>query len=378
MQVTANDPDYSHNQIKYFIDRDLNNDWSFFSIDQASGSIFTKIVFDYETKTEYTLRIIAQDTGIMIDEKRFDFLDSSSNTLNDGLDSYVYNLTTSLVIRIKVDDLDDNEPEFSSSYRFNQSTFSRNISDTLEKKSTVTILPLALDRDAYEQNTRVKYFILDGNHDRKFDLNETSAELTLNDELDFKVVNSYELIIRATSKYSLTDLKNTNLNENPNSLIKVVLNVVKDKLVIEFDQSNYYVSLKLNTSTATSDSLRHSMNIRKRDNSNTNLKTSLFNNASDLIDFYMRYDDEKFKLAEQSDSSLFFARAHLMQRKFNRIVRFNIDMLQLIRANEQSSVKLSKDNLVHVIDMQKEHVSFDDDNRHLFFIDSFTGNIYFY
>ena len=307
----------------------------------------------------------------MIDEKKYNFIDVANDNLNDGLDSYSYNLTSSLVIHIKVEDLDDNEPEFSSSYRFNHSTFDRNISDTLEKESTVAIFPLALDRDTYEQNTRVKYFILDGNQDGKFDLNETSGELTLTDELDFKLVNRYEIIVRASSKYSLGDLKHMDLNETPNSLLKVVLNIVKDKLVIEFDEPKYYVSLKFNLSKINSDSLMHAMNMRKL---NGNLKTSLGNNASDLIDFYLKYDEDNLKLFERSDSSVFFARAHLKQRKLNRVVRFNIDMVQLIRANELASIKLSKDNMVHVIDAQTENLSSFEDSKHLFLIDGFTGN----
>jgi hypothetical protein len=317
------------------------------------------------------LRIIAQDNGIMIDEKKYNFIDVANDNLNDGLDSYSYNLTSSLVIHIKVEDLDDNEPEFSSSYRFNQSTFDRNISDTLEKESTLAILPLALDRDTFEQNTRVKYYILDGNQDRKFDLNETSGELTLNEELDFKLVNRYEIIVRASSKFSLGDLKRMDLNETPNSLLRVILNIVKDKLVIEFDEPNYYVSLKLNASKVNSDSLMHTMNMRKL---NGNLKTGLGNNVSDLIDFYMKYDEENLKLFEKSDSSVFFARAHLKQRKLNRIVKFNIDMVQLIRANELASIKLSRDNLVHVIDAQAEDLPSFDDSKYLFLIDGFTGN----
>ncbi len=307
----------------------------------------------------------------MIDEKKYNFIDVANDNLNDGLDSYSYNLTSSLVIHIKVEDLDDNEPEFSSSYRFNQSTFDRNISDTLEKESTLAILPLALDRDTFEQNTRVKYYILDGNQDRKFDLNETSGELTLNEELDFKLVNRYEIIVRASSKFSLGDLKRMDLNETPNSLLRVILNIVKDKLVIEFDEPNYYVSLKLNASKVNSDSLMHTMNMRKL---NGNLKTGLGNNVSDLIDFYMKYDEENLKLFEKSDSSVFFARAHLKQRKLNRIVKFNIDMVQLIRANELASIKLSRDNLVHVIDAQAEDLPSFDDSKYLFLIDGFTGN----
>ena len=371
------DPDYSHNQIKYFIDQDLNQDWSFFTIDPLTGNIFTKGIFDYETKTDYTLRVIAKDTGIMIDETSHDPLDATSsdslNSLNDNLNSYVFNLSSSLVIHIRVDDLDDNEPEFSSNYRVND-TFTRNVSDTLEKSSTIAVLPLALDRDTYEQNIRVKYYLVDGNHDNKFELNETSGELILIDELDYKVVNKYELTIRATSRYTHTEVKAMSGSENERSVIKVILNIVPDKLVIEFDEQQYYVSLQANTSQLSSEMLMHSINMRKL---STEIGSAANPNFSDVS--HLSYDESYMKRMQQSDLAIFFARAHLKQRKLKRLVKFSVDMLQLIRYNEQSAVKLPSTSLVQVVDLQQAG-SLDliksEQGHFLFSVDVNTGKIF--
>jgi hypothetical protein len=376
--VKATDPDYNHNQIKYFIDHDINHEWTFFSIDQLTGNVFTNIKFDYETKKEYTLRIIAQDIGIMIDEERNAnyFLDGKSlTTPNDGLSSYTFNLSSSLIVHIKVDDLDDNEPEFSSAYKLGSTeVFTRNISDTLEVMSTVAILPLALDRDTYKRNTRVKYFIIDGNQDGKFDLNETSGELMLMDELDYKLVNRYQLTIRATSKYTYNELKALNLTQQgeETSTLEVTFNIVKDKLVIEFEEQQYYVSIQLNASKTSNEINTNKLITRK-------ISNDLKNSMVDQDDNYdLTYDEDYVKRLQKSDLSLFFARAHLKQRKFKRVVKFNVDMLQLIKFSEQSARRLSNQKLVQAVDMQKQSYQDlvkDDNSQILFFIDTNTGKI---
>ena len=189
--VEAIDPDYSRNPVRYYLDKDLNNDWSSFSIDEQTGKLYTKVRFDYEEKNEYVLRILSVDTGSM-DNSNDSFI------LNDLFNAYSLKQTTTLVVRIRIIGLDDNEPKFISIYA-NGAPFVINVSHTLEVGSTVNVLPLAVDRDTLEQNNRIKYFIIDGNQEGMFELNETSHELKLVKELERKVVDKYVLTVRATS-----------------------------------------------------------------------------------------------------------------------------------------------------------------------------------
>ena len=197
--VEALDPDYARNPVKYYLDMDLNNDWSSFSIDEQTGKLYTRVKFDYEEKNEYVLRILSVDTGIMVDLDPSHDNSNDSFILNDLFNSYSLKQTTTLVVRIKIIDLDDNEPRFSSTYA-NGAPFVVNASHTLEVGSTVNVLPLAVDRDTLEQNNRIRYFIIDGNQEGMFELNETSHELKLVKELERKVVDKYVLTVRATSR----------------------------------------------------------------------------------------------------------------------------------------------------------------------------------
>ena len=176
--VEAIDPDYSRNPVRYYLDKDLNNDWSSFSIDEQTGKLYTKVRFDYEEKNEYVLRILSVDTGSMVDLEPSHDNSNDSFMLNDLFNAYSLKQTTTLVVRIRIIGLDDNEPKFISIYA-NGAPFVINVSHTLEVGSTVNVLPLAVDRDTLEQNKRIKYFIIDGNQEGMFELNETSHELKL-------------------------------------------------------------------------------------------------------------------------------------------------------------------------------------------------------
>ena len=55
------DPDFSRAEIKYELEQDLNGDWAFFTIDQATGEVRAAAVFDYEEKRVFNLRFKCTD-----------------------------------------------------------------------------------------------------------------------------------------------------------------------------------------------------------------------------------------------------------------------------------------------------------------------------
>lgn len=253
-----------------------------------------------------------------------------------------------------MNDLDDNEPEFSKM----EKDYVVDMSENLEPGSIITVLPIARDRDTLPENTMVRYYITNSLEDGKFRLNETTGELILVDELERKEKNFYEFNIRATSK-NYHEMLQTQAKENELSILVLKLNVVKDKLFIEFDEQNYYVSVQLNEEqTKDAEHVQY-----KFENLETKTSSkSLVNN--DLI----------------KKSAIFYSKSHLIKRKLKRNVKFNIEMLQIIRSNEKIATKMplslvNRLNHSHVDEYLNSSEYFSRMN-HLFSIDEVNGKIY--
>jgi len=378
-KAKAFDPDYSHNPIRYQLDQDLNQDWQSFSVDNQTGQMISLISFDYETKKEYNLRIICSDqNGIMIDLPSIDAHINSiinSTALNDSANSYPLVLKSYVDVKVKITDLDDNEPEFSNANEL----FTRNISEILDIGSTVTFLPLAHDKDTLAQNTDICYKIVSGNDEKKFDLNEKTGELTLVDELERSLSHVYSLRIRATSKQSsLNDLIREDKNNlNKKSHLNVLLNIVKDKLFIEFEEKNYYVSIQQQQQIAT-DALEF-----RPFTSQVNLKQFQFKNLNEDPLVNSQPSENVRKL---DSAAIFFGRSHLKQRKLKRKIRFSLEMLQLIRYDENIAIKMPAELLRTVQPSVKKigsgvlnnvaNIDLAPNRTSLFDVDSFTGKVY--
>ena len=90
-------------------------------------------------------------------------------------------------------------------------------------------------------------------------------------------------------------------------------------------------------------------------------------------------------MSRLQDGSIFFSRAHLIQRKLKRNVRFSIDLVQTISKNDQSVRRLPIDsvnttnlesNMAHELMSNAMNLELDSDRVNLFDIDSYTGKIY--
>lgn len=237
--------------------------------------------------------------------------------MNDYTYSYKHELSTTLNLIIKIRDIDDNEPIFSELDR----RLAKNVSEYLGVNSVVAVLPIARDLDTLPENTQIRYLILPTDDDlyTKFTLNETTGELLLREELELSQKASYEMKIKATSRRAnnQVDLK---VDDNDKSQLTLQLIVVKDRLTVEFEQQNYYVSVKVNE--------------EKKE----------FTHAHKMSDLHSRSQrsvllDESM-LPPHAESAVFFAKAHLIKRKLKRSLKFNIEMVKLIKLNQNAIMKL--------------------------------------
>lgn len=79
-ELRAVDIDYRKPVISCWLDRDLNDQWKYFTID-AENRIVSQEQFDYETTKEYTIRIVCRDSGIMIDTEAIELALVQSNVI---------------------------------------------------------------------------------------------------------------------------------------------------------------------------------------------------------------------------------------------------------------------------------------------------------
>ncbi|CAF0762269.1 unnamed protein product [Brachionus calyciflorus] len=335
-EVKAYDPDYRQSFIQYSLDKDLQNDWKNFRIDPSTGHVFSTIKFDYENKYEFNIKIICKDSGIMIEEEQV----STDKTINDLSRSIRNELITEYRVKIIIFDLDDNEPEFTNL----DQKLKINVSENLEVGSVVTVIPMAVDRDTLPENTRVKYYLTHGNFGGKFSLNEKTGELILMDELERREKNLYDLTIQATSQ---NHLDSTNINEK--SILNIEISVVKDKLFIEFDEQNYFVSVPFEDLKSNSSEFK----MYKFDDQQSEKYTM---------------DLELFK-----NSAIFYSKSHLIKRKLKRIIKFSIEMLQIVRQNTTIWTKLPSNLYSHFNHSNLENLNF---ASRLFLIDEANGKVF--
>lgn len=233
-EIKAEDLDPGNNGIIRFAFKinstDIAQETELFKIDSKTGLITTKIVFDREQKSQYSVMLSASD--YLAEPNQFETLQE---------------------LIIKIGDLDDNLPEFErpqsivnllsaknpylstsrdeSSFEHNTLLFNEDnnsqssldytylfqISENLPR-STVVGKVEAIDKDEKPENKRIFYHIIDGNDQNIFNLNPKTGLLQTNQPLDRETQSFYQLIIKASpnEKYSLNKLptiKNRNLTQ---------------------------------------------------------------------------------------------------------------------------------------------------------------------
>ncbi|XP_069349341.1 protocadherin-23 [Eulemur rufifrons] len=132
-----------------------------FEINSDTGEVVTTTTLDREVQEIFTLRVLVRDGGVP-------------------------SLSSTTTIICTVEDENDHAPEFIVP--------SHDIEILENQEPQVVYTVLASDMDA-GNNKAVKYYIIDGNTDEYFAINETSGELSTTRALDREQVNNFTLVI---------------------------------------------------------------------------------------------------------------------------------------------------------------------------------------
>ncbi|KAI5642703.1 cadherin domain-containing protein [Phthorimaea operculella] len=169
----ADSPPFN-NQVRYFI---KEGDADLFKINASSGQISLLRTLDREAQDEYTLALVAMDTGSPP-------------------------LTGSGTVKIIVQDINDNSPEFE------RQSYKTNVKENLPS-GTVILHPKATDKDV-GNNAKIRYSLLGDKSDR-FEIDSATGVISTNSTLDREEWNIYYLIIMAQDS-STTDPRTATAN----------------------------------------------------------------------------------------------------------------------------------------------------------------------
>ena len=183
------------------------------------------------------------------------------------------------------------------------------------------------------------------------------------------IINVIE--IRATSRQ---DLNMSDL-ANPTSTLQVIINVVAGDLFIEFAESDYYVN--------TPKAIDMKVNFQK-------VRAYQFNELRNIADpsSSLPTSSEDYR-GRLEAASIFFSRAHLIQRKSKRSVRFSVELVQFARKGSSNFQRLPLNtvNTTSVTENQNGTIvanklmqnaldlKLDSERVNLFDIDSYTGKV---
>ncbi|XP_026315594.1 cadherin-related tumor suppressor isoform X2 [Hyposmocoma kahamanoa] len=169
----ADSPPFN-NQVRYFI---KEGDADLFKINASSGQISLLRTLDREAQDEYTLALVAMDTGSPP-------------------------LTGSGTVKIVVQDVNDNSPEYE------RQSYKANVKENLPP-GTIILYPKATDKDI-GNNAKIRYSLL-GDKSERFQIDSASGVISTNATLDREEWNIYYLIIMAQDS-STTDPRTATAN----------------------------------------------------------------------------------------------------------------------------------------------------------------------
>ena len=162
-----------------------------FAIDKYTGEITTLVSFDREAKDSYEVQVIAVDN-------------SPSAELQNGEPNKAVR-----EFRIEIADKNDNPPHFTQAiYKVNS------IPENTEINRLVTEVK-AVDKDTA---SLVTYSIVAGNSDDTFYIEEIKGEIKINKKLDYELITTYDLTVKAFDglyeDYAHVEIFVENVNDN--------------------------------------------------------------------------------------------------------------------------------------------------------------------
>ncbi len=147
-----------------------------FAVNPISGVVLVEGILDYEDLNSYQVSVVAFDNGQM-------------------------KLSSTATLAVLVADVNDNPPIFT------QQQYSESLQESLSVGSVVLTVR-AFDEDS-GTNAVVSYSIVAGNINQAFQIDNTTGEITLANSLDFELVSSYSLSVRATNNLASNLLAST-------------------------------------------------------------------------------------------------------------------------------------------------------------------------
>ena len=179
ISVTLNEDTQNGSQVALFLARDGDSGSNAavtyqlqesgavpFSINPNTGVVQVDGFLDYESETSYQLMVVASDSGVT-------------------------RLSSTALLTIAVTDVNDNPPVFA------QQQYSTSVSESLPITSVVINVE-ASDSDS-GSNAVVRYAIVAGNSNQAFEIDNTTGAIALANSLDFEMVSSYRLSVRAAN-----------------------------------------------------------------------------------------------------------------------------------------------------------------------------------
>ena len=180
-----------------------------FSLNSQTGELKSDMVFDYETKSEYSLMVVATDSG----------LPQHSTTQH---------------FTVQIMDINDSAPRFSQDHQL--MTVNENV-----PIGTIVGFVKATDSDSGD-NSRIDYYVTGGNKFGIFDVNRTTGAISVQRPVDYEEATTHALKIRASDnavrnqKSSLLDVFITVVDKNDNAPVFSEDPVIID--VYENEQQN--------------------------------------------------------------------------------------------------------------------------------------------
>lgn len=174
--IRAEDQDEGENSVIHY--RISHQSANLFKIDPANGNLHASVILDHEIQETYHIVVTATDRGD-------------------------HALTASQNITINVLDENDNAPQFT------EREYQVTVDEDVEiGKSLIQVL--ATDQDS-GLNGMVRYFVVDGDKNQDFSLDQSSGVLSIQKLLDFERKSLYHLSVRAEDSGSDTQYTTANI-----------------------------------------------------------------------------------------------------------------------------------------------------------------------
>lgn len=193
LTLRATDLDSGKNaEIEYHIDRisggglsSAETDAQTFKIDGRSGVITTRNQLDRETSEVYTIIVTASDLSSPITERK----------------------TATATVVVKVSDENDHYPQFSERH------YTVDVPEDEWSGSNTIAHIRATDADK-GNNAAIRFSLVGGNPKSEFAIDSMSGEVTLTKPLDYEVMKSYRLVVRAQDGGTPPKTNTTTLSVN--------------------------------------------------------------------------------------------------------------------------------------------------------------------